>query len=127
MSGQSNDSMNWYERVLRNDLLARLVGLGLALFGVAVAWIFVYLPLKQAMKGQPATLYYVALGIPQMFIYVGFVQLVAGRHSGKFLMTRHGGEWTRPRVVTYTIGTVFCLGLFLAAQTYLKSVGFFLK
>jgi hypothetical protein len=116
--------MNWFERNLQSDLRARLIGLGIIIFGVAASWLLVYLPLKQVTTKRSESIHLLALLLPQLFVYCGLVQLLAGRHTAKFLITRHGAPWTRLRIATYAVGIVFCLGVFFGMREYLKSIGY---
>ena len=105
--------MNWWERCFASEWKSRGLGLLFVLAGGIV--VYAVAPFEEAWNHERYRSPLVIV-IPGLFVYLGVIMLVAGRSSGRFMITRHGQEQTRLQQATTAIGAIGIVGLALGFQ-----------
>lgn len=123
-----NRDAGFWERLLKNDRVARCVGLITIAFGLGLAFMLVYSPLTDALgHKRTISLHLGAVGLPAILVFVGAIQLLAGKQSYKFVLTRHSQEPTVLQHKMILIGVVTSLACEVGLYFVLYELGYSIR
>lgn len=123
-----NRDADFWTRFLKNDRVARCVGLITIAFGAGLAFMLVYSPLTEALgRKRTISLHLGAVTLPAILVFVGAIQLLAGKQSHKFVLTRHGQEPTALQHKMILIGVGTALACEVGLYVVLYELGYSMR
>ncbi len=113
------------ERLFQKDYVARCLGLLGILLGVSIAYLVAYPPLRDALNHErQVTVPRGGVALAAGFLFLGTIALLAGKHSPRFLLMRHGQQPDAIQTTVIVVGVIASLALEFGAQAFLAKLGY---